>query len=368
MRVSLPRLRSILYCVTMSFAIFDEGYYLEKNPDVAAAVKAGTFQSGLQHFQLVGMQEGRTSVSPFWSEGGYYGSGFLPNNFDVLSKVMQGELPSALAHFIQTGEAEGRVISDAFYNERFYLERNRDVANAVAAEIFASGFSHFIQIGKNEGRQGSAFNEKAYLAFNPDVAAAVSSGVFSSALEHYTESGRSESRAAFLSGSKGNDYVSAFDTGNSTITGVAIDVITGSTPEIVPTSLGVGEVDTLIGSNSGISDRFILGVGRSASNPTPLKFYVGQGDADYALISHFDILGGDAIVPGLDLIQLAGKPEDYVIQTSNETFKTNIFAIVNGGNTPQLDLIAVVDSPTLAVRSVDSTTETFTLSAQPQFS
>lgn len=353
----------------MSLAIFDENFYLRNNPDVAAAVRAGTFTSGLQHFQLVGLQEGRTSVSPFWSEIGYFGSGFsVPNNYDVFQAVSNRELPSALAHFVQFGEAEGRTISDSFYNERFYLERNPDVANAVAAGTFASGFSHFIQMGKNEGRVGSAFNEKVYLALNPDVAAAVKSGVFLSGLEHYTEVGRNEFRSAFLSGSSGNDYVSAFDTGYSDITGVGIDVINGTTPGIVPTSLGVGEVDTLVASESSVRDRFILGVGRSATNPVSSKFYVGQGDADYALISNLDIIGGDVILPGLDVIQLAGKPEDYVIETSNQTFNTSIFAIVNGGSSSQLDLVAVVKSRSLSALNVDAVTDTFTLSAQPLLS
>lgn len=351
----------------MSFAIFDEKYYLRKNPDVAAAVQSGIFESGLQHFQLFGLQEKRTSVSPFWSEFGYFGSNFLPNNFDVLESLRKGDFPSALAHFIQFGEAEGRVVSDSFYNEQFYLQRHPDVANAVAAGIFTSGFSHFIQFGRNEGRVGSAFNEKAYLAFNPDVAEAVNAGIFLSGLEHYTEWGRNEFRRAFLSGSSGNDYVSAFDTGYSMITGVGIDVITGQTPDIVPTSLGVGEVDTLIGSNSFSGDQFILGLGRSAANTVPQKFYVGQGNADYALISNFDIVS-DMIIPGLDVIQLAGKPEDYVIQSDPNSSKTNIYAIINGssqgsagGNPPQLDLVAIVQVPSLQVVNVDPLNERFSL-------
>lgn len=352
----------------MTFAIFDENYYLSKNPDVADAVKAGIFQSGRQHFELYGLQEKRTSVSPIWSEGGYFGFGFVPRNFDVFQAVFDGKFSSGLAHFIQYGEAEGRFISNSSYNEEFYLRTNPDVANAVATKALPSGFSHFIQFGKNEGRKGSAFNEKAYLAFNPDVSLAVETGAFANALEHYQEYGQRELRRGFFSGSSGNDVVSAFDSGYSIIAGVGIDVITGESTTIVPTSLGVGEVDTLVGADSSSSDIFLLGVGRSATNPNGQKFYVGQGDADYAVISVFDLVGGDIISPGIDVIQLAGRPEDYLIQKADNSYQTKIFAITNGngGSTPQLDLVAIVNASELSVMNVDTVHNTFTLN-QPRF-
>lgn len=352
----------------MSLNIFDEAYYLRKNPDVADAVKAGIFQSGRQHFELNGLQEKRTAVSPYWSEGSYFGFGFLPRNYDIYKAVYDGIYPSGLAHFIQVGEAEGRVVSNSSYNEEFYLRTNPDVADAVASDVFSSGFSHFIQFGYKENRKGSAFNDKAYLAFNPDVSAAVQSGAFLNGVEHYLELGQKELRRGFFSGSSGNDTVSAFDSGYSTIAGVGIDVITGENPTLVATSLGVGEIDTLVGADSRYSDIFLLGVGRSNSNSSGQKFYVGQGDADYAFISVLDLVDGDIISPGIDLIQLAGRPEDYVIQKSENLYQTKIFAITNGsgGSTPSLDLVAIVNAGELSVLNVDPITDTFTLS-QPRF-
>lgn len=43
---------------------FDESYYLSANPDVAAAVLAGTFASGWAHYDAHGRAEGRTPVRP----------------------------------------------------------------------------------------------------------------------------------------------------------------------------------------------------------------------------------------------------------------------------------------------------------------
>jgi hypothetical protein len=42
----------------MSIA-FNEAYYLANNPDVAAAIDAGVFQSAEEHFNLFGWSEGR---------------------------------------------------------------------------------------------------------------------------------------------------------------------------------------------------------------------------------------------------------------------------------------------------------------------
>jgi hypothetical protein len=43
---------------------FDEGYYLTQNPDVAAAVNAGSFLTGRHHYALHGAAEGRRSCPP----------------------------------------------------------------------------------------------------------------------------------------------------------------------------------------------------------------------------------------------------------------------------------------------------------------
>jgi predicted SAM-dependent methyltransferase len=43
----------------MNDFIFNETEYLEANPDVSAAVKEGTFQSGREHYSLHGQKEGR---------------------------------------------------------------------------------------------------------------------------------------------------------------------------------------------------------------------------------------------------------------------------------------------------------------------
>lgn len=351
----------------MSFSIFDETYYQESYPDVDAAVRSGTFTSGLQHFQQFGLAEGRTEVSRFWSESGYFSPGPVfapPKNFDVLEAIRNGIFPSGLAHFIQVGEAEGRFPEFSLYNEDYYLSRYPDIDSAVAAGTLPSGYSHFIQFGQQENRVANPFNEAYYLALYPDVAAAVNAGIFNSALEHYSAFGRNEGRKALISGTSDSDRIEATDLGAIgsgyafDIAGVSVDIITGEPPEFVPTSFGIGESDRLNGSNG--VDTFILGVGRSASNPNPQKFYVGQGDADFAEVGYFDIIEGDIIGPGTDRIQLAGRPEEYVFEDDRIFAITNFADVVSGAAiAPNLDLVATGFAGNLQVTSVDPVTETF---------
>lgn len=382
----------------MSFDIFDERYYLALNPDVANAVAAGFFSSGLQHFQQFGINEGRVTVSPLYNESlylqanpdvanavqsgslrsglqhyilygevenriglfglyneqaylrrypdvanavqaGIFSSGFqhlvqfgleegrfdavfneqyyLQKYTDVANAVQTGVFSSGLQHFLQFGLNEGRS-GGTLFNEGFYLRRYPDVASAVQAGVFSSGFAHFAQFGQAEGRSGTTFNEQAYLALYPDVANAVQAGVFSGGLEHYLQYGQFEaSRSPVFSGSRGNDIVAVtsddFGFENNfiaSVLGVEVGPVTASEGDLqdaVLGSLGVGEADTLIGSDA--VDEFYLGFGTTSSNSTSQVFYQGGGNFDFALIRKFDL--------NEDLIVLANTPDTYNFEVVN---------------------------------------------------
>jgi hypothetical protein len=260
----------------MSFAIFDENYYLANNPDVKAAVDEGDFRSGLQHFQQIGLAEGRVSVSPY-------------------------------------------------FNEQIYLQKYPDVAAAVSAGSFSSGLQHYIQFGEAERRSVGTFDEQAYLALNPDVAAAVAAGAFSSGLQHYLQTGQFEpNRVAYFTGTTGNDTITGFGA-NTVITG--IDVINpvlnvDGDLEFSSREFGAGDVDTLIGGAG--RDRFFLGV-RIGVLPEP--FYDDNDSADYALIKNFQ--------PGSDTISLGGSSiSSYQLQAVNGnlniSYNRDLIAVVEG--------------------------------------
>src|SRR5579859_749348 len=63
--VSVPRkLLDRLLDLYISFWDFDEDWYLATYPDIQAAVAAGKFGSGREHFKTVGYFEGRRGNQP----------------------------------------------------------------------------------------------------------------------------------------------------------------------------------------------------------------------------------------------------------------------------------------------------------------
>ena len=241
----------------MSFAIFDEGFYLASYPDVKAAVDARRIGSGLQHFQQYGLTEGRTRVSPF-------------------------------------------------YNEQLYLQKYPDVASAVRSGGFKSALQHYIQYGEIEGRSPGTFNELVYRQANPDVAAAIAAGAFSSGLQHFIRYGQFESnRFGIFTGTTGNDTITGFGA-RTDIAGIGFGnpvpssipgTIPGTVSNYVDRNLGSGEVDTLIGGPG--RDVFYLGNSSNFASTGSFfnSYYVGNGNADYAIIRNFS-RGNDAIVLG----------------------------------------------------------------------
>jgi hypothetical protein len=79
--------------VTSQNSMFDEHYYLTEYPNVAAAVKAGEFATGYDHYIEYGQYEGY-SPSPYWDES-YY----LQENPDVAAAVRAGTISSGFMHY-----------------------------------------------------------------------------------------------------------------------------------------------------------------------------------------------------------------------------------------------------------------------------
>ncbi|MDY8109272.1 M10 family metallopeptidase [Fulvimarina sp. 2208YS6-2-32] len=101
---------------------FDEVFYLQENLDVANAVSAGAFKSGLEHFRLFGEREGRDAVPLFDTKS------YLASNADVAAAVKNGSV-TAYDHYLQFGAREGRAAS-TFFDTETYFGQNPDVAAA----------------------------------------------------------------------------------------------------------------------------------------------------------------------------------------------------------------------------------------------
>lgn len=138
---------------------FDEQYYLQQNPDVAAAVSRGLIASAAQHYEQNGRFEGR-------NPNAFFSTSFYLGQYPDVAKA--GINP--LTHFLNFGVNENRAV------------------NATELASFDADGNGFV----NE------FNATAYLAANKDVAAAVQSGQLKSAYQHFIEFGQFEGRTATL--------------------------------------------------------------------------------------------------------------------------------------------------------------------------
>ena len=135
--------------VTSQNSLFDEHYYLQMNPDVAAAVAAGKFATGYDHYIEYGQYEGR-SPSPYWDEAWY-----LKENPDVAAAVKAGKVSSGFIHYYLYGQYENRP-GLLYFNTSYYLQNNPDVAAAVRTGAIASALEHFVLYGQYEGRSSDA--------------------------------------------------------------------------------------------------------------------------------------------------------------------------------------------------------------------
>ena len=176
--------------------LFNENFYLERNPDVADAIANGTFSSAFEHFSTFGKFEGRAPSIVFNS--GFY----FDNNPNLAFEV-------ALDDYIQFGQFENRDPSILF-DADFYLQNNPDVAALVGPSF--SAIAHFLRNGQFEGRAPSAgfADPSSYIANNPDVEAAVAAGEIS-AIAHYINFGAAEGRPFNPVTASGRDPI----TGNS---------------------------------------------------------------------------------------------------------------------------------------------------------
>ncbi|NJK28689.1 MAG: hypothetical protein HC940_00315 [Acaryochloris sp. SU_5_25] len=187
---------------------------------------------------------------------------------------------------------------------------------------------------KPEASVKAGFNSELYLIDNPDVPDLIKSGKFKSALDHYEKAGK------FGKNAKGKRYETTFTgtSGNDTVQGLGpaehthfigvgyiVDPAKGGDYPVLNTSLGEGEVDTLIGNTEG-ENEFILGSYITSAVPKAEPFYVGKGDADYARIKNF--------TRKKDSLYLSGLPEQYKIESAKGMVK--IF-------TKEGDLVVIVE-------------------------
>jgi hypothetical protein len=118
-RVSLPvPLLHLLLQGAVVQGYFDGDGYLAANPDVAEAVRAGTFPDARAHYVLFGYLEGRLGATPEVDEAWY-----LARYPDAAEAVSTGAVASATEHFLVTGAAAGHSPSAFFEMDAAHWKR-----------------------------------------------------------------------------------------------------------------------------------------------------------------------------------------------------------------------------------------------------
>jgi hypothetical protein len=150
-------------------AVFDAGYYLESNPDLA-----DTGVDPLAHYVMHGRGE-RRAPSPLFDPVWY-----LEKNEDVAGAGLD-----PLDHYLTSGGQEGRDPIRAGFSSAWYLDRYPEVAQRGLNPLL-----HFITEGAAAGNDPSPhFSTTWYLTHNADVA-----GSPINPLSHYLRHGIAEGR------------------------------------------------------------------------------------------------------------------------------------------------------------------------------
>jgi len=81
---------------------------------------------------------------------------YLERNPDVGSAMRAGEFSSAFNHLATHGYFEHRALFDFRVDEAWYRKTYPDIADAIAKKTFSSGAEHFREYGYFEGRSPNA--------------------------------------------------------------------------------------------------------------------------------------------------------------------------------------------------------------------
>lgn len=123
--------------------------------------------------EMLGLEAGAPSPTFFFEIAELI---YLRDNPDVAAAVAAGDFLSGLGHFSSFGADEGRAMS--VFNESAYLAQNPDVAAAVESGAFTSGEQHYLQFGFAEGR-GIIGPEQSITRVNIDTQPDIKSEVYS---------------------------------------------------------------------------------------------------------------------------------------------------------------------------------------------
>ena len=211
---------------------FDEAWYRQRHPDIAAAIAEGRLRSGFEHY----CRDGYRGRSPHWlfDSGIYLGPGgldpvdvgaedcvnlyghFLRHGarlgrqphllFDhVLYRAGLAHEPGALQaiaavgawhHFIDRIWFEQRdAVTTTWFDPDWYLARHPAAAERLRRHSSVCALHDYLSAGRSAGANPvPQFDEAFYLSANEDAAEGVRAGRFASGYDHFLRTGAREQR------------------------------------------------------------------------------------------------------------------------------------------------------------------------------
>lgn len=185
-------------------AVFDGSYYVNKYPDVKAAVGTDLWMA-FHHFLNYGMAEGRQGKETFDVNS-------YRNQYADLRAAFGNDLKSYYMHYIANGKKEGRagtgcktlqgavtvyngVDYSAVFDYNYYISNNSDIKAAFGNDDVAV-LAHFVNYGMSEGRRASEeFDVNVYKRNYSDLRSAFGNDLKSYYI-HYMTNGKAEGRTA----------------------------------------------------------------------------------------------------------------------------------------------------------------------------
>jgi GT2 family glycosyltransferase/glycosyltransferase involved in cell wall biosynthesis len=212
-------------------ALFDEQFYLSRNPDIAILVEAGHYRSGFDHF----CQYGHRALSPHWLfDDAHYADlhddmtlenldlhrfhgrydHYLTNGqhehrsahllfdsrFYRAKAIAAGDDPGAIdaqgcfSHYLgrlQTDSAE--LPPSIYFDPAWYIAQHENLRAEIEEAGISSALEHYLT--RNEHDPVSEFSEKFYRDSNPDVRRLIASGQFRNGYHHFLQLGAFELRS-----------------------------------------------------------------------------------------------------------------------------------------------------------------------------
>ncbi|MBU6425374.1 MAG: glycosyltransferase [Rhodospirillales bacterium] len=168
--------------------LFDEPYYLARNPDVAELVRTGHYESGFDHY----CQHGWRGVSPHWLfDDTLYAE--LYEDMTLENLELHG-CYGRYDHYLKSGQREQRI-GQYLFDASFY--RAQALAAGVAeGEIDGPGpYVHFLAClgsGRDELPPSIYFDPAWYVEHHPAAKAEILRGQFVAAIHHYLTSAMPE--------------------------------------------------------------------------------------------------------------------------------------------------------------------------------